>query len=160
MDENTISELNQARAVEIFQSFCAFLDSNEWKYDKDEGDLSITIRAIGDSLPIDFIIQIDKDRDLIKLLSPFVYKIPDEKRMELAIATCIATNRLADGSFDLDMESGRIFFRMNVCYAGSKIGEGLFSYMIGCSMATIDAYCGKMFALGKGYLSLDDFRND
>ena len=79
------------------------------------------------------------------------------KRLDLAIATCVASYGLSDGSFDYDITTGRIFFRLTVCFRNSTIGDGLFTYLVGVSSAVVDKYNDKFFAISKGLLSVDDF---
>lgn len=46
---------------------------------------------------------------------------------------------------------------MTQTYRGSKLGDGLFQYMIGCACVTVDKYNDKFLAISKGYLSINDF---
>jgi len=39
----------------------------------------------------------------------------------------------------------------------SKLGEGVFKYMIGCSGAMAEKYNDMFFALDKGVIGLEDF---
>ena len=104
-----------------------------------------------------FVLVIDVERQLIRLMSPLPFKMSESKRMEGAIATCVATFGMADGSFDYDLEDGSIIFRMTASFRESVIGEGLFQYMISCSCATVDKYNDKFLAIDKGVLSITDF---
>ena len=151
-DENMI-----IKAKKIYDDLCRMLDSKDWKYDKDEEKLRIYFNAMGEDLPMNFILVVDANRQLIRLLSPMPYKIPENKRLDLAIATCAATYSMADGSFDYDIEDGSIFFRLTASFRESTIGDGLFEYMIYCSGAMVDKYNDKFFAIGKGILELTDF---
>jgi len=104
-----------------------------------------------------FILVVDESRQLIRLMSPMPYEISEEKRMEGAIATCVASFGLADGSFDYDLSNGRIVFRMTASFRESVIGEGLFQYMISCSCAMVDQYNDQFLAIDKGLLTINDF---
>jgi len=81
----------------------------------------------------------------------------EDKRMEGAIATCVASFGMADGSFDYDLAVGRIVFRMTASFRESVIGEGLFQYMISCACAMVDEYNDKFLAIDKGLMSINDF---
>lgn len=106
---------------------------------------------------MEFVLAIDSDRQLLRLFSKLPFAVPEDKRMDLAIATCVATNRLADGSFDYNISTGAIVFRMTASFRESKIGDGLFHYMIDCSCATVDAFNDKFLAICKGVLTVGDF---
>ena len=80
-----------------------------------------------------------------------------DHRMDLAVATCAVNYKLADGSFDYNLETGRIGFRLTASYRESSLGEGLFNYMISCSTHTVDKYNEQFLRVGSGTVELGDF---
>ena len=144
-------------ANEVYKTLCGAMDKRGWNYKKDEGNLVVYFGVSGDDIPMDFVLAVDVERQLIRLMSPMPYKISEPKRMEGAIATCIATYGLADGSFDYDITEGSIIFRMTASFRESLIGEGLLQYMISCSCAMVDEYNDKFLAIDKGLISINDF---
>ena len=64
---------------------------------------------------------------------------------------------MVDGNFDYDISDGSIVFRLTAFYRGSKIGKGLFHYLIDCTCATVDDYNDKFLALNNGTLTLEAF---
>ena len=104
-----------------------------------------------------FILVVDAERQLIRLMSPMPYKMSETKRIEGAIATCAASFGMADGSFDYDLSDGAIVFRMTASFRDSLIGEGLFQYMISVSCAMVDKYNDQFLAIDKGVMSIADF---
>ena len=145
------------RAQKVYATLCHAIENREWTYDKKEEDLVVQFRVSGDDLPMYFTLVIDEKRQLIRLFSPMTFKMSEEKRMEGAIATSVATNALVDGAFDYNLEDGNICFRMNSCFWGSEIGEDVLQYMIQCAVSTVDDYNDMFQALDKGYLSLEGF---
>ena len=150
-------EINVKRAKEIYASLCGVLDKMEWRYNKDEDKRAVDFRVSGEDIPMQFIVFIDEDRQLIRLMSPIPFHISKEKRLEGALAALAASNKMADGSFDYDLSDGRIVFRMTASYRGSTIGDGLFSYMILCACAAVDRYNDRFLALDKGLITLQKF---
>jgi hypothetical protein len=148
-------QIKQAKVV--FGLLCDMLDEDEWHYDKDEERLSITCSARGEDLPIQIYLQVDPARYLVSLYSQMPYKVSEEKRTELAIATCIANDALADGSFDYNIFKGVIIFRMTNSYRESLISKELLKYMVYIACNTVDTYNDKFFMISKGALSLEDF---
>jgi len=144
-------------AKKVYTTLCDAIDKREWKYDKEEDDLVVHFGVSGDDIPMQFILVVDEDRQLIRLMSPLPFEISEEKRMEAAIATCVASFGLADGSFDYDLSNGRIVFRMTASFRDSVIGEGLFQYMISCSCAMVDQYNDQFLAIDKGLMTINDF---
>ena len=149
--------MKTAVAKEVYQDLCVTLDGRNWRYQRHDDDLVVTFGVSGEDLPMDFVLMVDADRQLIRLFSRMPFTVPEEKRMDLAIATCAATYDLADGSFDFDLKEGAITFRMTASFRESKIGEGLFQYMIDCSCAMVDEFNDKFLAISKGFLSIQDF---
>lgn len=150
-------EKNNAFAKTVFTTLCDVMERRGWKYEKDEKDLTVHFIVSGDDIPMQFILVIDAERQLIRLMSPLPFKMSEDKRIDGAIATCAASFGLADGSFDYDLTEGRIIFRMTAPFRESLIGEELFHYMIECSCVTVDEYNDKFLAIDKGLLSVSDF---
>ena len=152
MDE----EMKKEHAAEVYNSLCAALDNRNWRYDKPD-DLVIRFDVSGEDIPMEFVLVVDASRQLIRLMSKLPFVVPEDKRMDLAIATCVASDCLMDGSFDFGLQNGIIYFRMTASFLDSTIGEGLFNYMIDCSCATVDHFNDKFLAIAKGFMSISEF---
>lgn len=146
-----------ANAQQVYETLCKALDRRNWKYGKDEEKLLVHFGVNGDDIPMNFIIVVDADRQLVRLMSHLPFKMSQEKRMEGAIAACAASYGMADGSFDYDLSDGEIVFRMTASYRESQLGEGLFQYLISCTCAMVDKYNDQFLALDKGFMSIADF---
>ncbi len=144
-------------AKEVYAGLCTALDNRDWTYTKDEEHLIVTFDVNGEDIPMRFIVMVDIERQLVRMISPLPFKFSKEKRIDGAIATCAATFGLADGSFDYDIATGSVVFRLTATYNGSKIGDGLFRYLIKCAAVTVDQYNDKFLAIDKGFLSISDF---
>ena len=153
-----MAEANEmALAKTVYEDLCTALERRRWKYQKHEDDLVVTFSVAGDDIPMDFVLAVDARRQLLRVFSKLPFTVPEDKRMDLAIATCVASFGLVDGSFDYDIATGSIVFRLTASFRESKIGDGLFEYLVGCSGTTVDAYNDKFFALCKGLISINDF---
>ena len=148
-------KLKKAQAV--FDSLCEMLDSKKGRYEKHEDDLVVTFIVGGDDIPMQMIMNVDADRELVRLLSPIPVIFEDDKRVEGVIATCQANYRLADGSFDYDFKEGKILFRMTSSYRDSLISKELLEYMMGCAAITVDEYNDKFLMLAKGQIPIEYF---
>ena len=144
-------------AKQVYETLCAAIDRRNWNYGKDEEKLLVHVGVSGEDIPMKFILFVDADRQLIRLMSPLPFKMSEDKRVEGAIATCAATYGMADGSFDYDLSDGEIVFRMTASFRESMIGDGLFQYMISCSCAMVDKYNDVFLAIDKGLMSIADF---
>ena len=145
------------QAKQVYKTLCAAIEKREWHYDKEEENLLVHFGVSGDDIPMQFILVIDAERQLVRLLSSMPYKMSEDKRIEGAVATCVASVGMADGNFDYDLSDGSIVFRMTASFRDSLIGEGLFQYMISCACAVVDKYNDQFLAISKGLLSIADF---
>ena len=145
------------RAQRVFETMCQSLDARNWHYNRIEGELAIESGAQGDDLPMEIRVRVDADRQLITLLSHIPYVVPEDKRLDVAIAVGSVNSGIVDGSFDYNITNGHIFFRLTSSFIESEVGGELFTYMLNCSFSTIDEYNDKFLMLGKGMLSVKDF---
>ncbi|MBE6656642.1 MAG: hypothetical protein E7609_07260 [Ruminococcaceae bacterium] len=152
-----MAEVNMQKAKEIFDALVDMLDTRDWKYEKFEEDLVIKSGIKGDDLPIEFIVVVKPKNQVVQLLSRLPFQIPEEKRVDAAIAICVANNGLVDGSFDYDIAEGNITFRLTTSYRESTLGADLFEYMILVSAGTIDDYNDKFFMIAKDMMSVQQF---
>lgn len=150
-------EMKMARARKVYQDLCTALDHRQWEYTKREDELLVHMLVNGDDLPLQLAIFVEADKQLVTLLSPFTYKMSESKRIEGAVAACVASFGMADGSFDYDINEGGITFRIVASYNGSVLGEGVLQYMISCACAMADKYNDRFLALDKGMLSIEGF---
>lgn len=144
-------------ALIVYDTLCKMLDENGYRYDKHPEDMVITFGVKGEDIPMHFVLNIDANRELIRLMSLIPVVFDEDKRLDGAIATCQVNYRLADGSFDYDYNSGKILFRMTSSYVDSLISKELFAYMIAVACYTVDEYNDKFFMLAKGQLPLEAF---
>ena len=146
-----------ALAKTVYADLCAALERREWHYQKHEDDLVVTFGVAGEDIPMEFVLAVDAERQLLRVFSRLPFSVPEDKRMELAIATCVASTGLADGCFDYDIAKGTIEFRLTASFRESKIGDGLFEYLVGCSAAVVDEFNDRFLLLIKGVISINDF---
>ena len=152
-----VDEKKMKLAKQVYQTLCDAIERREWNFGKDEEKLLVHFDVNGDDIPMQFVLIVDAERQLIRVMSPLPFKMSESKRMEGAIATCAASFGMADGSFDYDLSDGTIVFRMTASFRESLIGEGLFQYLISCSCAMVDKYNDQFLALDKGFMSITDF---
>jgi len=142
-----------------FNALCEMLDEKDWHYDKNEEEFSINCGVKGEDLPIRIKITVDPERQLVILLSQLPFEVPEEKRIPMCVAVNVANYGLADGSFDYDVASGIIVFRMTSCYRESLIGKDLFEYMLMCACYTVDEYNDKFFVAAASDMSVETMLN-
>lgn len=144
-------------AKKVYDALCGSLDKKNFHYIKHDEDTAIIYNIQGDDIPMEFVIQIDAERSLIRLLSRIPATFPEERRMDGAIAASQINFRLNTGGFDYDYKTGKVAFRLVSSYLDSTISTELFEFMIAVSSYTVDEYNDKFLMLSKGLISLTEF---
>lgn len=144
-------------AQNVYNTLCELLDEKELRYEKHVEDLVVAFTMRGDDFPMQFIVNIDAKRQLVRVLSPLPVTFEDDKRVEGAIATSQINYRLADGSFDYDYAKGKVIFRLTSSFADSLLSKDLFEFMLAVAMYTVDDYNDKLYMLAKGKMPIEDF---
>lgn len=142
---------------QAFETICAALDANNWTYEKNTEKLMVLLTVTGEDMPMHFMITVDANRQLIRLISLLPFSFDEDKRMEGAIACCAASYGMADGSFDYDVSDGSVMFRMTQSFRESMISDKVVHYLIDCSCAMVDKYNDLFLAINAGVLSIGDF---
>lgn len=157
-------EINMKNAKEVFDTLVKALNDLDWKFRKNEDDLVIISGAKGDDIPIDFIVKVNPKNEVVQFLSKLPFNMPEDKRVDGAIAVCVANYTLIDGSFAYDMRDGKILFKMTSSYRGSIFSENvifitkdLFEYMIAVAISTVDHYNDKFLMIAKGRMTVQQF---
>ena len=145
------------KAVEVYDTLCSMLDNINWKYEKVEEKLMIKSGVKGDDLPIDFLVIVKPNNEVVQFISSLPFNMPEDKRVEGALAICAANYGMVNGSFDYDLSDGQILFRLTTSYRESLLSEALFEYMVMVSASTIDKYNDRFFMLAKGMITLEQF---
>ncbi len=148
-------EMQQAK--QVFASLVDMLDTRNWKYEKFEDDLVVRSGIKGDDLPIEFIIFVKPKNQVVQFISKLPFNIPEDKRVDAAVAVSVANYGLVDGSFDYDISDGEIRYRLTSSYRESLLGADLFEYMIMCAASTVDDYNDRFFMLAKGMIDVEKF---
>lgn len=154
-----MSEVNKTDyAKKVFATMVKMLDERDWNYEKDEENLVIHSGVKGDDLPVEFIVAVDSEREVVRFLSKLPFAMPEDKRIDGALAVCVANNGMVNGSFDYDINDGEIVFRLTTSFKSeSVLSEDLFEYMIMVSASTVDRYNDKFFMLAKGMMTIQQF---
>ena len=151
---------NMKTAKNTYYTLCTKLDQMGWKYEKFEENLVVKSGVRGDDLPIEFIIVVNSDTQIVRFMSKLPYNIPEDKRVDVAIASCAANNGLVDGNFDYDVLTGEIVFRLTANFRDSILGGDIFEYMVIVGSKIVDKYNDRLLMLSKGMLSIKQFLSE
>ncbi|MBQ6594336.1 MAG: hypothetical protein IJH78_01585 [Clostridia bacterium] len=147
----------EMQARRVYEEFKTWLNSKNFRYDPHDNDLVISMTVRGEDLPQPTLIRVMADRDVVQILSPIPGNIPENKRMDAAVAVAVANYGLINGSFDLDMNDGEIRYRVCQSFKESQVNQEMVGYLLNVVFFTTDKYNDAFFMLGKGMMSLEDF---
>ena len=151
------NEVDMYRAKVVFDALIRALDAQEWKYEKDADKLRVKLGFNGDDFSISILVAVKPESQVVQVFSNLPFNMAEDKRVDGAIAVCVANYGLIDGSFDYDISDGQIMYRLTSSYRGSYLSEDLFEYMISCTIGTVERYNDKFFLISKGMLAIDEF---
>ena len=120
-------EMLKKSGENVYATICKMFDNLGYHYERHDDDLVVSCTVKGEDIPMDILFVVRSERQLVQLLSPMPFTVPEDKRMEMAIAVTVASNNLVDGSFDFDLSNGKIVFRQTSSYMESILGEELFT---------------------------------
>ena len=151
-----MKDMNKARAV--YDIVCAALDKMKWVYDKEEEELAITTGAKGTDLPIDIIIRVLPEAEVLSVQVPFAFDVPDEHSIDVAIAIAAANYGLIRGCFDYDMTTGDIRFRVSAPYNGNTtLAAEVVEMLVLIAATTVDSYQSRLLMVAKGIVTPSKF---
>ena len=133
----------QAQAV--FKTVCDYLDEHEWKYDKNDDSLGISLVTRGDDLPIPILMRINPQLAVLSFYGTMTFAVPEDMRVAMTVAVTAATHCLVDGGFDYDVKTGKILFRVTTTYKDSLIGKSVVEYMLGLTCVMTDEFNDKFY---------------
>ena len=154
-DLSRIENMKQNAAV-----LTAMLDHRNLKYtvqEQTDARTHIRIRFSGADLPMTLHIILRADKQIASVFSVMPFAVAEERRKDAAVAVAAANHGLIDGSFDLNLSSGEIRFRLTSCFIDSVLSESLFSYLMFVSAETVDRYNDRFLALNSGDMTLEQF---
>ena len=144
-------------AKETYQLLCNTLDHLKFPFERKDDDLCIVSHVRGDDLPIDLLVTVEAEKQLVLVLSRMPLAIPEEKRLDMAIAVSVANNMLVDGNFDYDINKGIINYRMTASFIESRLSDEAFKYLVFASCQVIDEFNDKFLMLAKNMISISQF---
>ena len=149
--------MNLQRARETYETVCRAMENAEWKYEKDDDSLEVSLGMNGDAFPMRCVYRIDKERKVFGLYIPLPFDIPEDRRIHLCLAANLINWQLADGSFECSPIKDGILFRVTQCYDGCTVSIDQVQYMILIACHTVDEYGVRLKDLAEGNLELDGF---
>lgn len=150
-------EKTEKRAREVFETVCAAIEDHKWHYQKDEKEKVALFTVVGDDLPMAFVVQVDEERQLVRLASKLPFTFDTARRLEGSRVTNFINYKMVDGCFDFDCKEGLIAYRMTTSFRDSLISKELLIFMVEVACYTVDRYNDSLLMVSKGKMSVEDF---
>ena len=141
----------------MYATLCAALDERQWKYRRNDEEMSLEYIVNGDDIPMRFIVRFDAERTLARVFSPLPLSVREDKRLEMAVAVSMINNNLVAGCFDLDMDDGELRFRISNNFRDSVLSADAFLHLMQLGINVVEHYNDKLFMLATGVISLEKF---
>ena len=152
-----MAEVNMKHARKLYETLKAMMDEIDWKYSPDDDKLVIK-SGLEDDLDLYYYMSIDAEREIVRFWSTLPFNVPEDKRVDCAIATCIANNGMIIGSFQYDINDGEYCFKAAMNYAGeTNLTKECLKDMMFMSLSTIEKYNDRFFMVAKGMMTLQQF---
>ena len=144
-------------ARQLYENFCAYMDSHNWTYNKHDAELFIDCEVTGEDIPFTFHVRIDEKLKILCVFTTLLPTIPEDKRLEVAVAVNTINMRTLDGGFDFGFNNGILVYRITTSYRNTVITPTIMGHMIGISGHYVDKYNDKFADLVSGKMSIDEF---
>lgn len=141
----------------VFGSVCGSLKKRGWLYQAFPEKLMVGFSAGGYDLEMRLACRTDPDKQIVRLIAPLTFNVPEERRLDAALATNCANCVLPDGAFALDLETGGLRFGISASWSNGAIGERLLDYLIDLSCFAVKNFNDKLQALAEGSIGSEDF---
>lgn len=146
-------------AIDVYNLFQKYLKKRGMQFaeSEEDGEYGILLAWEGEDLSIPTKYIIEDDPKCIFAISPLPFSFSEDRRIEGAIATSIINYESRDGSFDYNIKTGNVCFRLCTCWEGCIVGEGLFKYLIDYVPGRVDEFNDKLLMVSTGIMSIEQF---
>ena len=149
--------MSNVSARKIYELLVSTLNEKKLNFAQDDDEMTVNATVTTEDLPIQFVMRVMEDRDVLQFHSVLPIKFPEDKRVEGAVVTQIANYGMINGSFDYDIRDGEVAFRMSTSFTETMLSSELIWKMLGVSCSTIDAYNDRFFMVAKNMMTVEQF---
>lgn len=154
-----MAEINMKLAQQTYRTLLKAIAENGWSCRQDDNNLSIYFGVNGEDLKMGFDVSIDASRQLVRLSSMLPFNFPKDKIIDGARATSAANYLLcADGSFDFNVLTGEVSFRMTTGYRSSQISSSALVYLVNYATWAVDKANDKLLMISNGMMTVEQFK--
>ncbi|MCM1514395.1 MAG: YbjN domain-containing protein [Anaeroplasma bactoclasticum] len=149
-------DIKSKPAKVVYQTMLDALEDRKWQYHADEENQRVAFSVSSNQIHMQFLMSAETEGQYISLLSFFPFCIDEHKKVEVALATSYINYSLINGHFDMDLNEGRVLFRVTCIFDGSLLSKDVIQYMIDCACSTVNRYHPLLFQMNAGTITVDD----
>lgn len=138
-DKNEMISANR-----VYKSLLNIVRKNKYDFDDDEEIMTVNFDVKIEESFVPFTMTVDVERQLIRLYSSLDVQIDENNRFEACVNICKCSCELDMGSFDYDLYSGSIEFRMATSFNGSLISDKQIEDMISYTCGVVKKYTDRL----------------
>ncbi len=147
-----MEESKTIKSKENFDMICSVFEENEWPYEKTDDSILL---KYSENMSIS--LRVDAKREIVLVSYKLPVKTPEDKRVDLAIATNAINYRLALGHFVYNFVTGDIEYRSVSSFHGKTISKDVLIGEVKAAEDIIDEYNYQFLKIAKDLLSTKEF---
>ena len=146
---------NTSKAVETYNTILRTFDKLQYKYERNDKQLTVNSIFNGEDLIIPLCIKTGECSVHLDSSLPFI--VPYIMRDTAAVAVCAINAKLINGRFVFDYGEGSISFTMSISNDGCILREELFEYMIMTTLSTVEKHNHLLYKLAEEVINIKEF---
>lgn len=153
-------DLKLRKARSVYRKVNEAIEKNGWSCKCDEQTLALAygIKTEEDGEPVNFVIKIDAERQLVRLETQPLMKFDSIRLIDAALAVCTANVILADGSFDLKLKGGALAYRQALVFREStNLSLDAITYLLNYSVYAVNSFLSKFKLVNEDKIKGADF---
>ncbi len=131
----------------ILDAVTAYLDSDNWPYEKMEDEFVVRVLFRGDNAQFACFAQAREEQQQFVFYSICPVAVPEHKRPEIAEFITRANFDMVIGNFELDYEDGEVRFKTSIDVEGAELLSTLIKPILYANVLMMDQYLPGMMGV-------------
>lgn len=144
-------------ARQTYDTLLNAIAANGWACRRDDGKLTVKYTVIGNGLNAEYYVLVDAENRLLWIYTELPFAFDGDMTEVGAVAVSMVNFYLDNGNFDIDVNCGKVKFRMATSYRDSVISEEAIIFELLHSAATVDEFGKRLRELAQGDITIDNF---
>jgi len=139
--------LKEGYMGKILDAVTAYLDSDNWPYEKMEDEFVVRVLFRGDNAQFACFAQAREEQQQFVFYSICPVAVPEHKRPEIAEFITRANFDMVIGNFELDYEDGEVRFKTSIDVEGAELLSTLIKPILYANVLMMDQYLPGMMGV-------------